>query len=78
MLHRANVEWPCLSIDVLVKDRTEFPGVNNAKNWFPSQVGGNLDPNDTVFDKRLNLNKHKDDKYPLEVYFCGGSQSVNK
>jgi hypothetical protein len=59
MLHRANVEWPCLSIDVLVKGRTDYPGVNNAKEWFPSQIGGNLDPKDTVFDKRLNLNIHK-------------------
>lgn len=65
-----------MSVDFLIKDRTSFPAVNNSKVWFPSGVGGNLDPKDTVFDKRLDIQKHKDDKYPMEVYFCGGSQST--
>ena len=73
MLHRANVEWPCLSVDFLLPDRTSFPTINNSKEWFPSVVGGNLDPNNTVFDKRLDVNKHKDDNYPMTTYFCGGS-----
>lgn len=76
MLHRAGVEWPCLSVDWLLADRTSYPAVNNSNVWFPSGVGGNLDPKDTVFDKRLDTQKHKDDKYPMEVYFCAGSQAT--
>ena len=30
MLHRANVEWPCLSIDILIRDRIGGPtGIMN-------------------------------------------------
>lgn len=36
MLHRAQVEWPCLSLDVLIKDRLTFPNASNSKSWFPS------------------------------------------
>ena len=32
MLHRAKVEWPCLSIDFLLRDRI---GTTN-ESWFPS------------------------------------------
>jgi ribosome assembly protein RRB1 len=32
MLHRAKVEWPCLSIDVLLRDRIRAPGAD----YFPS------------------------------------------
>ena len=78
MLHRAAVEWPCLSIDFLLAERTQFPSFNNSKEWFPSGMAGNLNPADTVFDKRLNLNVHREDKYPMTVYFCGGSQCENK
>lgn len=28
-------------------------------------------------DKRLNINVHKNDKYPMSIYFCGGSQNPN-
>lgn len=31
MLHRSLVEWPCLSIDVLVNDRLSFPNKEGAK-----------------------------------------------
>lgn len=77
MLHRAAVEWPCLSIDYLLPERTQYP-FENTKEWFPSGVAGNLNPADTVFDKRLNTQIHKQDKYPMSVYFCGGSQSEVK
>ena len=74
MLHRSNVEWPCLSLDVLVRDRIGGPtGILSQPSWFPSQVGGALDPSQAVFDQRLNLNKHKDDNYPMSLYFCAGS-----
>ena len=77
MLHRANVEWPCLSIDTLITERTTFQNNASAKEWFQSQMNGLLNPADTVFDKRLNMNLHKKDKFPLSVYFCGGSQCAN-
>jgi hypothetical protein len=32
MLHRAKVEWPCLSIDFLLRERI---GNENYKSWFP-------------------------------------------
>ena len=78
MLHRAAVEWPCLSIDVLIPGHTSFPTQYNQKEWYPSSIAGNLNPADTVFDKRLNMNIHKEDKYPMTVYYCGGSQGQNK
>jgi len=40
-------------------------------------MNGVLDASQTVFDKRLNQNLHKQDVFPLSVYFCGGSQSQN-
>lgn len=37
LLHRCQVEWPCLSIDFLLPERTCGPeGLSNAKSWFPS------------------------------------------
>ena len=80
MLHKSNVEWPCMSIDTIIRDRSIGGpmGLADCKRWFPHQVGGNLDANETVFDKRMNVNKHVDDKYPMTVYFAGGSQCVNK
>lgn len=77
MLHRSFVEWPCLSIDVLVNDRISYPNTADSKAWFPSQMNGVLNPEESVFDKRLDINVHKKDKFPMEVYFCGGSQSEN-
>lgn len=41
MLHRANVEWPCLSLDVLVRERCQ-PDRHDHKTWFPSQVANSL------------------------------------
>ena len=39
MLHRAKVEWPCLSIDILLRDR-----INSTNNqWFPNYVHS-MDP----------------------------------
>lgn len=38
-------------------------------------MGGVLSDSDTVFDKRLNVPIHKQDKYPMTTYFVGGSQS---
>lgn len=33
MLHRAKVEWPCLSIDILLRDRVNQHAQSN--QWFP-------------------------------------------
>lgn len=34
MLHRAKVEWPCLSVDVLLRDRVA-DNFKNTTSWFP-------------------------------------------
>ena len=36
MLHRANVEWPCLSIDFLVRERCTLDGFVAPSTWFPA------------------------------------------
>jgi len=77
MLHRANVEWPCLSIDPLIKDRLSFPNTTSHKEWFPSQMNGVLDPANSTHDAKLDTLVHNDDKYPMSVYFTGGSQCEN-
>lgn len=80
MMHKSNVEWPCLSCDPIIRERsiTGPMGTSNLKTWFPGQMCGALDPNESAFDKRLQTNIHKGDRYPMEVYFCGGSQCPQK
>jgi ribosome assembly protein RRB1 len=78
MLHKSNVEWPCLSIDVVVRDRSGPSGLFHNKKWFPSEVGGALAEGESYYDSRLSTRIHKEDKFPMTVYFCGGSQAVNK
>ena len=63
MLHRAKVEWPCLSIDYLLRERVN---TNTASNqwanksaWFPQHLH-TLDPKDVKKDKK-GLMKHKND-----------------
>ena len=75
MLHRAKVEWPCLSIDVLVRDRIG-EGAHAQSSWFPQYVHG-FDPKHSYKDRR-GLQTHKKDKFPYTVYFCAGSQSLKK
>ena len=75
MLHRAKVEWPCLSIDVLLRDRVSQNQLNG-NNWFP-QYSQALNPNSLVKDKRGNM-VHRQDKFPYTVYFCAGSQAQKK
>jgi len=53
MLHRAKVEWPCLSIDVLLKDRVNQHQMNG-NNWFP-EFSQTLNPKSMVKDKRGNM-----------------------
>lgn len=77
MLHRSKVEWPCLSIDWLLRERCGFGGVCDQKTWFPSHVNGQLNPEHTVLDKN-NIQKHKNDKFPLTVYMVAGSQADKK
>jgi ribosome assembly protein RRB1 len=73
MLHRAKVEWPCLSIDILLPDRIQS---KNYSSWFPHHVN-TLDPKQSYKDKR-GLQTHKHDRFPYTVYFCAGSQSLKK
>lgn len=72
MLHRSKVEWPCLSIDWLLKERCGLNGVQGAKAWFPAFVNGQLNPEQTIMD-RNGLPKHRNDKFPLSVYMVAGS-----
>jgi hypothetical protein len=68
MLHRSKVEWPCLSIDFLLRDRITQ---NNDKSWYPQHLHS-LNPENTVVDKR-GVTKHKKDDFPYTVYLCAGS-----
>ena len=36
MLHRSKVEWPCLSIDYLVRERCTLNGLAPPATWFPA------------------------------------------
>lgn len=79
MLHRSKVEWPCLSIDFLLRERCSIEGAYNAKSWFPSQVGGQLSAasGNAAMDKHNRL-KHKQDKFPMTAYMVAGSQATKK
>jgi len=75
MLHRAKVEWPCLSIDILLPDRINNPS-NKPGNWFPQYVH-QFDPKHSYKGKDQQVT-HRSDKFPYTVYFCAGSQSLKK
>ena len=36
MLHRSKVEWPCLSLDFILRERVSVDGPSNPKAWFPA------------------------------------------
>jgi ribosome assembly protein RRB1 len=73
MLHRAKVEWPCLSLDLLLPDRLASKSYGT---WFPHYVHS-LDPKHTQ-PGRHGLPTHRTDRFPYTVYFCAGSQSTKK
>lgn len=79
MLHRSQVEWPCLSVDFILRERCSLDGIADSKAWFPNQVLGKLDPaaGNTMVDKQ-DILKHKNDKFPMEAYFVAGSQADKK
>ena len=79
MLHRSKVDWPCLSIDFLLRERCCPEGPANPTQWFPSQLLGNLDSSagNTLVDKQGRL-KHRDDDFPLCVYMVAGSSAEKK
>jgi len=77
MLHRCKVEWPCLSVDFLLRERSSEFGPLNPKSWFPSQMNGQLAEGDTILD-RHNIKKHRNDKFPMTVYMVAGSQAEKK
>mmetsp|Transcript_12372 Transcript_12372/g.8598 ORF Transcript_12372/g.8598 Transcript_12372/m.8598 type:complete len:205 (+) Transcript_12372:353-967(+) len=78
MLHRAKVEWPCLSMDCLVKERCALDGPNNPTKWFPSQLGSNEFDHTQSFMDKNNIRRHKGDRFPMTVYFVAGSQAEKK
>jgi ribosome assembly protein RRB1 len=79
MLHRSEVEWPCLSIDVLVRERCpEASQPFTFRDWFSGSSLNQLGPENSQMNKKLGISEHNNDKYPMSVYFCGGSQGTNK
>ena len=81
MLHRSKVEWPCLSIDYLVRERCTMDGFTAPDSWFPAQANGNLDPNasNTMYDSSRNDTlRHKKDIFPMDVYLVAGSQAEKR
>ena len=80
MLHRSKVEGPCLSVDFLLRDRISADGPVNQKQWFPSQVNGNLDTTTAgaTYVDRLDRRRHKHDKFPMSAYLVAGSQATKK
>jgi len=76
MLHRAKVEWPCLSVDFLLRDRISQTSRDSAP-FFPQFIN-TLDPKHSYKDRKSGLQTHKQDKFPYTIYFCSGSQSTKK
>ena len=72
MLHKATLEWPCLSIDFVVPDRlnANFELYNAAQKFPESLLMDYTDPSTSQTSKR-----HKNDKYPYTVYMVGGTQT---
>ena len=73
MLHRAEVEWSCLSVDFLLDDRLSL-----LKKWYDPYV--NI-PQECFVETTLNNEKttlHQNDKYPMTVWMVGGSQTGTK
>ena len=81
MLHRSKVEWPCLSIDYIIRERCTLDGFLSPSTWFPAQANGQLDAkaSNTVRDAaRGNVLRHKKDQFPMDVYMVAGSQAEKK
>ena len=88
MLHRSRVEWPCLSIDFLIRERASLDGIGaDYKSWFPGEVGGKLPqsgPSVVVSEvtgengNKIKQVRHKNDTHPMTVYLCAGSQAEKK
>ena len=80
MLHRAKVEWPCLSIDFLLRERINGDSSNQvsskSQEWFPHYLH-TLDPKNVKTDKK-GIMRHKNDKFPYNVYLVAGSQAPKK
>ena len=72
MLHRAKVEWPCLSIDVLLRDRIGAPG----SDYFPHNI--NALPAKSSRKNKQGEMRHREDRFPNKVYMVAGSQSSQK
>lgn len=81
MLHRSKVEWPCLSIDYLIRERCTNNGLEPAAAWFPTQTNGHLDANasNTMTDpSKNNVLRHKKDQFPMDIYMVAGSQAEKR
>jgi ribosome assembly protein RRB1 len=74
MLHRAKVEWPCLSLDFMLPERWEDPRTYR-DTWFPNHISS-LDP--AMSETKDDVKVHKNDKYPYTVYLAAGSQAQKR
>jgi ribosome assembly protein RRB1 len=81
MIHRATVEWPSLSIDILCSDRFEK---DNYSTWFPEYVQ-KLDPKkiSTKQGEQGDMEQdelpiHMPTDYPFDAYVVAGSQAVKR
>jgi len=65
MLHRANLDWPCLSLDFILSDRDNlnFP-MHNPYAAVPE--GQSVDYHNEATSETTQ--RHKEDKYPYTVY----------
>ena len=81
MIHRATVEWPSLSIDILCPDRFDKEKYDE---WFPEFVH-KLNPkesrNETIKypdGYKAEITRHVKDTYPYDAYVVAGSQAFKK
>jgi ribosome assembly protein RRB1 len=81
MIHRANVEWPSLTIDILTSNRFDKSSYDT---WFPDHVH-TLNPEESRTetikypdDYVAEITKHTSDTYPYEAYVVAGSQALKK
>jgi len=80
MIHRANCEWPSLSIDFMLPERLDTTKVDE---WFPNHVN-KLDPAKTVKQKynyghtEVEVDRHAEDEYPYNCLTVAGSQALKR
>lgn len=72
MMHRSKVEWPCLSVDMVLRERCTSVGMADPKGWFDQCPSKGLDSSKTKLDKHKRP-RHVNDKFPMCMYMVAGS-----